>query len=127
MHQLCADCMYSRHAHSAALPASELAKESASAAQSMHAQSAALQVMQRRVMMREAALLALLAMLGGALLANRASAFGQTEQSSQWPVGGNLFARLVMVLAVANGACALLLQLQDGWTLWSPPSMSSDR
>ena len=86
-----------------------------------------MQLMQRRVMMREAALLALLAMLGGAVLANRASSFGQTEQGSQQSTGSGLFVRLVMVLAVANGTCALLLQVQDGWTLWSPPSTNFDR
>ena len=72
--------------------------------------------MQRRAAFREAALLSVIAMFSGLMLAGRRHWGGDASDDGRAWIS---FRGVVMALAIANGACALLLQVCDGWSLWS--------
>lgn len=92
--------------------------------QSMQGHIAALQTLKQHARFREAALLSLLAMLGGVMLVNRGGAasvggnfVGQRQSST-------LLVKLVIGLSLANGVLAFLLQARDGWLLWNTSHIS---
>lgn len=90
-----------------------------SGSHSMQEQLAALQTAQQYARFREAALLSLLAMLGGVMLANRGAANGADSQAGERRQSGGIVVKLAVGLALANGMLALLLQARDGWSLWN--------
>lgn len=83
-------------------------------------QLAELHRVQRRSWFRESALLSVVAMFGGAALASWLAPSVSDGRDTSW--SRVLLSRSLWLLAVANGLCALLLQLRDGLSLTTASS-----
>ena len=83
---------------------------------SLAEQLTALERIQRHTWFRESALLAVIAMFGGLMLAGWIAPSPSSERGVSR--GQVMLSRIVMALAILNGLCALLLQLSDGWSMF---------